>query len=105
MRAAAMELFRANGLETPLERIAERAGVTKGTIYHRFGSRQGLIDDVIDQLASFADRVSADTPSGMAVAFVSRATTSNERRTTFYTRRSRITDRHKFVDESLHERT
>jgi AcrR family transcriptional regulator len=50
IRAAALALFRSNGLSTPLEEIARLAGVSKGTIYHRFGSRQGLIDDIVEDL-------------------------------------------------------
>lgn len=50
IRAAAIKLFRENGLDTSMEDIARAAGVSKGTIYHRFGSRQALIDDVVDDL-------------------------------------------------------
>lgn len=55
IRRAAVEVFRAQGLGTPLDEVARRAGVSKGTIYHRFGGRQGLIDAVIDDLV--ADRI------------------------------------------------
>jgi AcrR family transcriptional regulator len=50
IRRAAIELFRERGLDVPLTDVAARAGVTKGTIYHRFGGREGLIDAVIDDL-------------------------------------------------------
>ncbi|WP_068399971.1 TetR/AcrR family transcriptional regulator [Kribbia dieselivorans] len=52
IRAAAVEVFREQGLGAPLEEIARRAGVRPGTIYHRFGSREGLIDDVVPELAA-----------------------------------------------------
>ena len=51
IRQAAMEIFRENGLNAPLERVAQRAGVTKGTIYHRFRSREALVDAVVEDLA------------------------------------------------------
>jgi AcrR family transcriptional regulator len=50
IRAAAIAAFHGRGLGTPLEEIAAAAGVSKATIYNRFGSRQGLIDAVIDEL-------------------------------------------------------
>lgn len=50
IRRAAIEAFHGRGLDTPLEQIAAAAGVAKGTIYHRFGGRQGLVDAVIGEL-------------------------------------------------------
>lgn len=50
--AAAIELFAERGLDCPLEEIARRAGVSPGTIYHRFGSRAGLIEAVAPQMAA-----------------------------------------------------
>lgn len=52
---AALEVFRERGLGAALDEVTRKAGVSKGTIYHRFGGRQGLIDAVIDDLA--ADRI------------------------------------------------
>lgn len=52
IRTAALEVFREQGLGAPLEEIARRAGVRPGTVYHRFGSREALIDDVIPDLAA-----------------------------------------------------
>jgi AcrR family transcriptional regulator len=43
---------RAHGLNTPLDAVARAAGVSKGTIYHRFGGRQGLIDAVVEELVA-----------------------------------------------------
>jgi AcrR family transcriptional regulator len=51
IRRAALDIFRVNGLGAPLDDVARAAGVSKGTIYHRFGGRQELIDDVVDDLA------------------------------------------------------
>jgi AcrR family transcriptional regulator len=50
IRAAAIAAFHGRGLGTPLEEIAAAAGVSKATIYNRFGGRQGLIDAVIEEL-------------------------------------------------------
>lgn len=50
IRNAAIAAFHGRGLATPLEEIADVAGVSKATIYNRFGGRQGLIDSVIDEL-------------------------------------------------------
>lgn len=52
IRAAALSAFRGRGLSTPLEEIAAAAGVSKATIYNRFGGRQGLIDAVIAELVA-----------------------------------------------------
>lgn len=52
IRAAALDVFREGGLGTALEEVARVAGVSKGTIYHRFGGRQGLIDAVVDDLVA-----------------------------------------------------
>jgi AcrR family transcriptional regulator len=51
--AAACEVFAERGLDASLEAIAERADVSIGTLYNRFGGRLGLVDAV------FADRVAA----------------------------------------------
>lgn len=52
IRAAAITAFRGRGLGTPLEQIAAAAGLSKGTIYARFGGREGLIDAVIGELVA-----------------------------------------------------
>lgn len=56
IRRAAIDAFRGRGLSTPLEDVADAAGVSKGTIYNHFGGRDGLIDAVIDELV--ADKLS-----------------------------------------------
>jgi AcrR family transcriptional regulator len=55
LKAAARELFEVGGLDTPLEDIAQRAGVSTGTLYNRFGTREALLDAVVPDL--LADRV------------------------------------------------
>ena len=52
IRAAAIAAFHGRGLSTPLEEIAGIAGVSKATIYNRFGGRPGLIDAVIGELVA-----------------------------------------------------
>lgn len=52
IRQAAIAAFHGRGLSTPLEQIAGAAGVSKGTIYARFGGRDGLIDAVIGELVA-----------------------------------------------------
>jgi AcrR family transcriptional regulator len=51
LRAAALEVFSAKGLGAPLEEIAKAAGVSVGTLYNRFGTREALIDSVIPEIA------------------------------------------------------
>lgn len=55
LRAAAAELFQERGLKVSLKEIARRAGVSHGTLYNLFGSREALIDEVVTGLA--ADRL------------------------------------------------
>jgi AcrR family transcriptional regulator len=52
IRAAALAAFRGRGLATPLEEVATAAGVSKATIYNRFGGRDGLVDAVIEELVA-----------------------------------------------------
>ncbi|GAA1553954.1 MULTISPECIES: TetR/AcrR family transcriptional regulator [Brevibacterium] len=52
IRAAAIDVFRVEGLAAPLENIADSAEVSKATIFNRFGGRIGLIDAVIDEVVS-----------------------------------------------------
>jgi AcrR family transcriptional regulator len=51
--AAATAVFAERGLDAPLEEIARRAGVSIGTLYNRFASREALIDAILpDRLAT-----------------------------------------------------
>jgi AcrR family transcriptional regulator len=74
--AAAAEAFAAGGLDVPLEDIARCAGVRAGTIYNRFGSREGLLDAVVADVAAtrlraLMDRATRyDTAWGRFAAFV-----------------------------------
>ncbi|HWS36653.1 MAG TPA: helix-turn-helix domain-containing protein [Actinoplanes sp.] len=64
LRTAAAELFQEHGLQVSLKEIARRAGVSHGTLYNLFGSREALIDEVIGDLA--ASRLSAAATRAMA---------------------------------------
>ncbi|WP_433064366.1 TetR/AcrR family transcriptional regulator [Dactylosporangium sp. CS-033363] len=50
LMTAAAEAFRERGLQVPLEEIAQRAGVSAGTLYNRFRNREALIDAVMPAL-------------------------------------------------------
>jgi AcrR family transcriptional regulator len=52
LQAAAVEVFQEDGLGAPLESVAKRAGVSIGTLYNRFGSREALIDASVGGLAA-----------------------------------------------------
>ncbi|MBK8461745.1 MAG: helix-turn-helix transcriptional regulator [Nigerium sp.] len=51
LQTAAREVFLAKGLDAPLDEIARAAGVSTGTLYNHFGSREALIDAVIPEVA------------------------------------------------------
>jgi AcrR family transcriptional regulator len=57
--AAARELFGERGYAaTSIEEIAARAGVTKGAVYHHFGGKGDLFQDVYEQvMREVSDRV------------------------------------------------
>lgn len=59
LKEAALLVFSERGLTATLLEIAERAGVSEGTLYNRFGGRNGLIDAVLPDLlaAKLADVV------------------------------------------------
>jgi len=67
----AVQVFQERGLNAPLEDVAQRAGVSIGTLYNRFASRQELVDAVVPELAA--------TKLGQAIQRV-RAQTSPWRR-------------------------
>jgi AcrR family transcriptional regulator len=52
LRAAALEVFLAKGLDASLDEIARAAGVSSGTLYNHFSSREGLIDAVLPDVAA-----------------------------------------------------
>jgi AcrR family transcriptional regulator len=50
--AAAREVFCERGLGAPLDAVAARAGVSIGTLYNRFPTREALIDAALPELVS-----------------------------------------------------
>lgn len=59
LTAAATRVFVEQGLGAPLNEVARAAGVSTGTLYNRFGSRESLIDAVAPALV--ASRIAAVT--------------------------------------------
>jgi AcrR family transcriptional regulator len=54
---AARQVFRRDGLDAPLERIAREAGVAIGTLYNRFPTRGALVDAALGPLAERAAEI------------------------------------------------
>lgn len=52
IRAAAVKAFREQGFSASLDEVASRAGVSRATIFNRFGGRTGLIDAVCDAVVT-----------------------------------------------------
>lgn len=52
IRSAAIGAFQGRGLSVPLEEVAKAAGLSKGTIFNRFGGRVGLIEAVIEEVVA-----------------------------------------------------
>ncbi|WP_406640067.1 TetR/AcrR family transcriptional regulator [Amycolatopsis sp. WGS_07] len=52
IRTAAIGAFQGRGLTVPLEEVAKAAGVSKATIFNRFGGRIGLIEAVIEEVVA-----------------------------------------------------
>jgi AcrR family transcriptional regulator len=66
--ARAREAFAAHGYaDAPLDELVRAAGLTKGALYHHFGSKQGLFEAVLRDLdAQVARVVEAAMPGGGA---------------------------------------
>lgn len=76
--AAAEELFYAQGIHAVgVDAIAERAGVTKKTLYDRFGSKERLVVEYLsardaawkELLAPYLDRAGTDPRARLAAVF------------------------------------
>jgi AcrR family transcriptional regulator len=62
---AAIERFAADGLGAPFDAVAADVGVTKGALYHHFGSKDGLVEAVYREAVNrHAVRVIDATSSG-----------------------------------------
>lgn len=74
IRRAAIEAFQGRGLAVPLEEVAKAAGVSKATIFNRFGGRVGLIEAVIEEavaneLYAVIDRTRALQGAGERISY------------------------------------
>lgn len=76
---AAMTLFATKGyVETTIANICEQAGHTKGALFHHFGSKEGLFDEVWSQMETTMDdaarevalKVTEDTPDDPYAGFL-----------------------------------
>jgi AcrR family transcriptional regulator len=73
---AARDVFSERGLGAPLEAVAARAGVSIGTLYNRFSTREALIDAALPelvacQMAAVADHALAQpTPWARFAAYL-----------------------------------
>ncbi|MGW2329330.1 TetR/AcrR family transcriptional regulator [Streptomyces sp. NPDC001700] len=56
---AATEVFGERGLEAPLEEVARRAGVSIGTLYNHFPTREALLDAIFPERLAALDRIAA----------------------------------------------
>jgi AcrR family transcriptional regulator len=76
LHAAALDAFLAEGLDASLNEIARAAGVSVGTLYNHFGSREGIIDAVIPDIAGarlqalVSGVMAKETPRQRLAAFV-----------------------------------
>ena len=70
----ASEIMRAEGGDVPMEIIAERAGVTRGTLYRNFAHRQEMYEAVLEHdLKIFVERLAEDGNTD-PLAFIRRMT-------------------------------
>lgn len=71
--AAATDCFEAQGYGVPLEAIAERAGVGRGTLYRNFRDREALALAIFEQEIDRLDgRIDADRPLAETIGAVVR---------------------------------
>jgi AcrR family transcriptional regulator len=86
---AAIERFATDGLRTSFDAVAADVGVTKGALYHHFGSKDGLVEAVYKEaIRRHADRVIAASSEGdgrtRLLALVDASTRLYTSRTPFY---------------------
>ncbi|TGB07284.1 TetR/AcrR family transcriptional regulator [Streptomyces sp. MZ04] len=55
--AAAADVFGERGLDAPLEEIARRAGVSIGTLYNHFPTREAFLDAIFPERIAAVDRI------------------------------------------------
>ncbi len=72
--AAASEIMRAEGSDVPMETIAERAGVTRGTLYRNFAHRQAMYEAVLERDLEHLTVLITAEQDGDPLAFIRHAT-------------------------------
>ncbi|WP_445152613.1 TetR/AcrR family transcriptional regulator [Baekduia sp. Peel2402] len=86
---AAIERFAADGLGVSFETVAADVGVTKGALYHHFGSKDGLVEAVYKEaIRRHADRIVTASSDGdghaRLLSLVDASTRLYTSRTPFY---------------------
>jgi AcrR family transcriptional regulator len=86
---AAIERFAADGLGASFDAVATDVGVTKGALYHHFGSKEGLVEAVYKEaIRRHADRVVEASADGdgrtRLLALADASTRLYTSRTAFY---------------------
>jgi AcrR family transcriptional regulator len=86
---AAIERFAADGLGASFDAVATDVGVTKGALYHHFGSKEGLVEAVYKEaIRRHAERAMDASASGdgraRLLALVDASTRLYTSRTAFY---------------------
>lgn len=72
--AAASEIMRTEGGDVPMELIAERASLTRGTLYRNFPHRQAMYEAVLEHdLKTIAEHLAAERDTD-PLAFIRRMT-------------------------------
>jgi len=83
LRAAA-EVFSQEGIDTPLDRIAERAGVGRATLYRNFANRTEIaLAVLLDEVSLLGERFAAPTQPDAFLQFVSVLSETLTRNTAF----------------------
>lgn len=86
---AAIERFAADGLGASFDAVAREVGVTKGALYHHFGSKEGLVEAVYrEAIRRHAERIVAASAAGTGrerlLALVDASARLYSSRTPFY---------------------
>jgi AcrR family transcriptional regulator len=82
--AAAREVFAQEGIDTPLDRIAERAGVGRATLYRNFANRTEIaLAVLLDEVDALGERFAKPTEPRAFLDFISALSETLTRNTAF----------------------